>query len=618
MPDTVIGIDGPRNESGSGLTRAYQSFLDKIPVRNPEKILFVTIPLVPGELFLPETAKLNGYQAYPPLGFLYLAAAARLANPAVNLGVLDINLEMLRQCHLGTLKDPKDFWKELIAQAIETGGRLHVCVNNNWGVMNLQFLAVTRFIKDTFPEVTLLTGGAQTTMNYKRLIEEDYCHIAFRHQSEMEFKSFLSACGGANLEVPKGIAFKTDEGYFESKPISNPPELLDIRPYYDLINLEDYHTYGGMNPYSKYVGKEKIYATLLGNRGCRANCTFCGVKAFYPGAVLTRAARSVVDELKYLVEKKGVRLVDFLDDDLIFSQKGSLALFQMMAEELPSDFEWISSNGITGSAISEELMHWMVKSGCKGFKVGVETGNENRLRKTKKPATKDRFRKTGSLFKKYPQVHVGGNYILGFPEETFGELMETFDFANELSWDWANFYICGPAEGTPIFDEFKALNDSRCEGDHFGGLIPARSASQTGDFGYPEGRNSVKSGRDIFKLPKNEVPSKEQLVEIWFTFNIETNFFNNPNLKPGGNVEKIVRWFESIFASYPRDASMSAMLAHGYRLLGNQERSDHYRELFHTLHREYAYWQKRVVEFPELLEFAGSSLTTLRRRYNSE
>jgi len=590
-----------------GQQAAYQTLLDSLPVRTPDRILFVAIPLVPGHLFIPETAKLNGYQAYPPLGFLYLAAAANLAIHGIETTVLDLNLEMLRQSHEGNLEDPASFWKDLIDKEIAKGGRIHVCVNNNWEVMNLQFLAVTRYIKENFPEITLLTGGAQTTLDHRRLVEEDYCHVAFRYQSEMEFKSFLEDCKGSQTSsVPKGIAFKAAEKYHETEPILQPPHLLDIRQNYDLLELDDYHRFGGMNPYSKYVGKELIYSTVLSNRGCRANCTFCGVKAFYPGAVISRSAREVVDEIKYLVNEKGVRLLDFLDDDLVFSQKGALELFTLMAEELPSDFCWISSNGITGSAISEELMGWMVKSGCKGFKVGVETGNEARMRKTKKPATKDRLRKAGAIFKKYPQVHVGGNYMLGFPEETFGELMETYDFANELAWDWANFYICGPAEGTPMYQEFFDLNDERCEGDYFGGLIPARSAPQTGDFGYSGSSDSIKSGKDIFNLPKDKIPSPDQLAEIWFTFNIETNFFNNFNFKPGGDVPKIVRWFESIIASYPRDASMSAMLAHGHRLLGNAKAEAHYSGLFHRLHREYPYWQMRVSEFPELLVYAGN------------
>lgn len=600
--------------TGTNVQTAYRAFLETLPVRIPGKLLFINVPQVPANLFLSETADRDGYYNYPPTGYLYLAAAARLAIPDVELKVLDLNFEMLRRSRLGILDRVEGFWKEILDEEITKSVDLYACVGNNWAIVTPMFLEITRYIKDNFKNVTLITGGVEVTQSYKRIVEEDYCHMAFRHDAEVAFRTFLESCHGANIQkVPDGIAFKLGEEFFETQPDAQPPkDFLDIRPYYHLIEVENYHKYGGLNPFTRYVAKDKVYATTLSNRGCRANCTFCGVLAFYPGVVRPRTARSVVDELKFLAEKKGVRLIDWLDDDLVYSKKGSVELFRLMAEELPSDFEWVAINGITGCAITEEIMYWMVQSGCKAFKVGIESGNEAMLRKIRKPADKDGLRKAGIMFNKYPEIYVSGNYMLGFPNETFGEIMDTFDFANELSWDWANFSICQPAVGTPIFDAFQELGDDRCLEDNFDGLIPARLTQQAGNFGYEDNDRNVNlisdpvlSGRDVFDLHRHKVPSNDQMKEIWFTFNIITNFFNNRNFKPGGNLDKIVRWFETILESYPRDASMCAMLSHGYRLKGNESESQKYRNKFHSLCSEFEYWKKRVQQFPELLEYAG-------------
>jgi hypothetical protein len=253
----------------------------------------------------------------------------------------------------------------------------------------------------------------------------------------------------------------------------------------------------------------------------------------------------------------------------------------------------------------------MVKSGCKAFKVGIESGNEAMLKTIKKPATKEGLRKAGKIFAKYPEVLVSGNFIVGFPDETFGEMMDSYDFANELAWDWANYYICQPLPGTDVFDAFQALGDDRCEEDHYGVYNPGKSQQQKGNFGYYKGYHSpndqpetILSGREVFDFPRDQIPSPEQIKEIWFTFNLVTNFLNNRNFTPGGNPEKIVKWFESIYASYPRDASMCAMLAHGHRTLGNKEMAGFYKEKFQNLIEEYDYWKRRVNEFPELLEYA--------------
>jgi hypothetical protein len=608
-----LTVDAPAHESAVGV--AYRRFLDGLPVRAPRRILFINIPQVPADIFSPETARLNGYHIYPPIGYLYLAAAARRADPDVELAVLDLNYEMLRRCHEGTLPaNLADFWKPLVAEAVTSGSAsLHVCVGNMFEATSQQFLDVAGFVKATFPNVTLLAGGVQVTLDYREILDGGLAHAVLRHEAEDQFTALLRACSdeGGAPEAPGGIAFTVDGAVHEAAGHEGTGEFLDIRPYYDLIDIENYHRYGGVNPYSRYVGKEKPFSTVLSNRGCRAACTFCGVESFNGRGVRRRSARSVVDEIKYLVDNKGIKVIEWLDDDLLYGRPQSVELFKLMAEEMPG-LQWIANNGVIAGAVSEDVMHWMVKSGCLAFKVGIESGNDAMLRKIKKPGTKAGLRKAGQIFGQYPEVFVSGNFIVGFPMETVSELLDSYHFAEELSWDWANYYICQPLPGTDMFDAFQSMGDDRCGKDDYRVYNPGKSSAQKGNFGYYKGYHSddglsrsLKSGRDVLNLPPDLVPSPEQIKEIWFTFNLLSNFINNRNFQPGGNPMKIVKWFESIAASYPRDAGMCAMLAHGHQLLGNTARSRTYRDKFHSLVDEYDYWKRRIEEFPELAVFAG-------------
>ena len=79
-------------------------------------------------------------------------------------------------------------------------------------------------------------------------------------------------------------------------------------------------------------------------------------------------------------------------------------------------------------------------------------------------------------------------------------------------------------------------------------------------------------------------------------------FLNNPNFGPKGNLEKITRWFESIYAGYPFDASMAAALAKSYTMMNDRKSSLHYKKRFNKILQESGYWQNRVKEFPEILE----------------
>lgn len=598
---------------------AFYSLLEGLPVRAPRKLLFVNIPQVPADVFNLETARRNGYQIYPPIGYLYLAAAAHRANPDLEIEILDLNYQMLRLCHEGLLAGSVwDFWKAIVAHAIGEEDGLHVCVGNMFEATTPAFLAITGFIRDNFPQVTLLGGGVQTTLDYVETLEKRHSHVVFLYEAEKSFQVFLKACAGdPDAEVPAAIAFQNGGTIIRTPGHPGDVEqFLDIRPFYALIeDFKNYHRYGGVNPYSRYVGKEVRFATLLVNRGCRARCTFCGVRSFNGLGVRRRSARSVVDELKYLVEEKGVRLIEWLDDDLLFGKSESTELFRMMAEELPDDVEWIANNGVIAGAVTEEIMEWMVKSRCRAFKVGIESGNEAMLKKIKKPGSKASLRKAGRLFDRYPQIFVSANFIVGFPGESFGEMLDSFDFANELSWDWANYYICQPLPGTDVFDAFQSMGDDRCGKDGVGVYNPGKSVAQKGNFGYCKGYHaddelarSIYSGREVFGIERGAKPSAEQIKEIWFAFNLITNFINNRNWRPGGNVEKLVRWFESIVASYPNDAAMCAMLAYGHRLLHNGLRSDSFRQRFESLVDQHDYWKRRLEEFPELEGFAYSAL----------
>jgi hypothetical protein len=251
-------------------------------------------------------------------------------------------------------------------------------------------------------------------------------------------------------------------------------------------------------------------------------------------------------------------------------------------------------------------MKWMVASGLRAFKIGVESGNERMLKTIKKPTTKPKLRDRVKIFQKYPQVMFSTNFIIGFPNETFGEMMDSYEFARELRSDWASFYICQPLKGTDMFSAFQALGDARTREERYDKSInPGRSAER-GEFGYlfSLNRSVLRTGWDVFDIPYDTTPDLDQQKEIWFAFNLVANFLDNPNYQPGGNVQKLARWIEGIHDGYPYDASMAAALAHCYFLVDDQARHDAHREEFGRLTTDSPYWQDRIHQFPELLLLA--------------
>lgn len=590
----------------------YAHFHRTLGVPVPRKLVFINPPQVPEDMFSIDIARKRGYYAYPPIGLLYLCAVARSVYAEIELRVVDLNFEMLKRCH-----DPSfryDFWKELLCQELKHDQSIYIGVSCMFGATKSVFMEITGWLHQHFPSLPILVGGVQASYDYEELLEQQCADIVFRRESEGSFRTFLLNCarasGGEPLILPQGIVFGLDGGIVESKGAQVPTVEdidVDIRPFYVLIPVAEYHRYGSLAAFSRYNGEDKPFATVLSNRGCRAQCTFCTVRDFNGRSVRQRDVQRVIDELKFLVEQYGIKQVDWLDDDLLYDPERTVALFKAVTEEVPG-LEWICNNGLIGSSVSEENMEWMVKSGMKALKIGIESGNDEWLKRIKKPASKRKLLVADRIFKRYRDVFVSGNFIIGFPNETFGEMLDSYNFARQLGWDWASFYICQPLKGTEMFAVFQSLGDERCDYDNYDKTLnPGRSAVK-GEFGYHKGyhggsdKPTVLTGREVFKLPLDQVPSKEQCKEIWFTFNLVTNFLENPSFSPTGNIPKMMRWFESIAAAYPYDASMLAALTYGYKHLAQPDKQMACRARFDAVLEESPYWRRRVQEFPELLD----------------
>jgi radical SAM superfamily enzyme YgiQ (UPF0313 family) len=220
----------------------------------------------------------------------------------------------------------------------------------------------------------------------------------------------------------------------------------------------------------------------------------------------------VIDEIKFLVFNKGIRQIDWLDDDLLMDPLRTVELFKGLAAQVPQ-LEWICNNGLIAAAVNEDIMEWMVKSGLKAFKIGIESGNDEILHQIKKPTTKRKLREKRLLFKKYPDVFVSANFIIGFPKETFARMLDTYHFANELKWDWSSYYICQPLKGTEMFAAFRELGDERTEVESYDKTLNPGRAAARGEFGcqFKETDTEILTGRRVFDLPLDFVPSQDQV-----------------------------------------------------------------------------------------------------------
>ena len=200
-------------------------------------------------------------------------------------------------------------------------------------------------------------------------------------------------------------------------------------------------------PLKKYLfapGKRFPFTTVQTSFGCPFRCTFCVASTL---GYKYRAVNNVLEELRH-VASLGIKEVFFTDFTFEARRTNTLELCRgMKADKL--DLSWVCSS--RANTLDEELLDGMRSAGCHTILLGVESGNEELLKKYSKGVTKEQVQETIRCCQE-KGIRILGHFIIGLPGETEETARETIEFAKELDCDLASFNIAVPALGTPLRD----------------------------------------------------------------------------------------------------------------------------------------------------------------------
>ena len=509
--------------------------------------------------------------------------------------ILDLNFQLLKRTHTDPAFDHKD-WPQVLEEALDEFDPYVVGVSCLFDVGIKPMIEVMRRVRARGRSV-VIAGGVIATYESKNLLGSQLAHFVVRGEGENKLNFLFDQVytQGFGHKATPGIFFDDGNGILES---AGPPDVVDVpdemRMSHDLVPIEDYARYGSLNPFTRRGSDPSApFAAIQFARGCRAECTFCAVRDFMGKGVRARRIDSLLEEMEYLYSQRGVRHFEWLDDDFLFYRKEVKILLQAIVDR-KWEITWSANNGLIAASIDDELMDLISRSGCIGFKIGIETGNEEMLRKVKKPGKHDKFLKFSHMLDSYPRPFVGGNFIVGLPRETILEMMDTFRFALEVNLDWAAITVCQIIRGASAFSDAGEYFEDQMKGDGktVKNFIPTRQNAV--GVGVTEGR--VLRNMDVFRLNPALVPDEEQVKEIWFAFNLIINYVNNKNLRTGGRPEKFINWVRTAQRAYPTNPYMMLFLGLAYRLKGEDTAADE----CHAKARKFAdsdYWRDRFAAF---------------------
>lgn len=588
------------------------------------KILFIHCPTFDFNAIDIKVIKNRGYYSYPPYGLMCLSAATEEAE--TDFEILDLNFLLLKKLQNKDTINKREALELIISLLKEKLDKNHysvigisagVTVSNVFIAKEHPFIECLKFLKEK-NESIILAGGVIANDETVGLLRHGLCHFVFKGEGEQKLRFFLSKLNDFNFSgmtqdnyIP-GIAFALNESIYETQGnLENVEFVWDMEKSYEKIPLEEYNSVGSLSPFSRMAGADKKYATIQLNRGCRGQCTFCGVKPFIGTGIRQTSTDLIVSELDFLVKKKNITHIEWLDDDLLARKDAAHLVLKHMAS-FGAQFSWAANNGLIAASLDNVTLQLCVDSHCTGFRIGVESGNPEILRQIKKPASIKNLLAFSEKLKNFPTLFVTGCYIIGFEGETYGQMFDTFNLSIGLDLSWNGFSIFQViTKEADVLSEF--ADAVKSDGENLGlrknvDFVPTKAATD----------RSLKNEKllnyqEIYDLPRNALHDKDLLSEIWFSYNLLSNYIFNKNLTTKGIPEQFVTWTNALSLTHPQNASISLFLGIAHGLLGNIEAVKIQVEKTRTILKGSPYWTTRFKDyylegFVDLIEKASKEV----------
>ena len=208
-------------------------------------------------------------------------------------------------------------------------------------------------------------------------------------------------------------------------------------------------------PFDKYTGPSylrifypKIKSTqIITSYGCPYRCTYC-FHAMWGYNYRTRTPENVIEEIKILHDKYGIKGIFFSDDEFVLDKKRVFKICDLIKKE-KLDISWVANGRV--NLMDKKLLAAMRSAGCRVVCYGIESGSQKILNEIKKGVTVQQARQTiKDTWDAGILPH--GYLMIGLFGETPVTIRETVKFCNETGLI-GQFAFATPFPGTDLYEE---------------------------------------------------------------------------------------------------------------------------------------------------------------------
>jgi anaerobic magnesium-protoporphyrin IX monomethyl ester cyclase len=281
-------------------------------------------------------------------------------------------------------------------------------------------VAVSKAIRDQWPTIPIIWGGAFPTVCPESALNAPYVDYAIRAQGEqtlLELLDALSAGHSAALHSITGLSWRSCGRIVHNKdrPFSA-AGLADRLPYERLGDARQYLP-------RTYLGQRTAgYQAAL---GCRFRCTFCGVANMFRGKMALPTAARLEQDLRFMQDQLGVDSIQFYDHNFFDREVDMVPLLQVLAKfKLPW---WCYARADALVNLSERSWELVEKSQLRMAYIGAESPSDWLLHDIRKGTSCDQTLEAVAKCRSHgviPEL----SFMLAPPQNPEEETEKTFRF----------------------------------------------------------------------------------------------------------------------------------------------------------------------------------------------
>jgi anaerobic magnesium-protoporphyrin IX monomethyl ester cyclase len=375
----------------------------------------------------------------PPYGILQLAAYLESKVKGVEVEVLDCQAMSLDW--KGLEKRIESFHPDLIA-------------SSGFATCNVYVTARTlELAKKLEPDVVTITGGQHfTALAQECLGAYPEVDVIVRGEGEETLVELVRAVSEkARFSGIQGVSFRHGE-----KILHNPPrpliENLDELPFPGYHFVEEY---ADRYHFTMMAGSKAKYGMVEASRGCPNRCTFCSQWKHWQGAWRHKSVKRVVEEMEFLYNNYGSRLLWLTDDNFGLGQRMENLCDELSRRDFSKNITCFMQVRCDDITRNPRIVEKMSKAGINWLLLGVESHSKNTLDRFHKGTKPDDAKEAVKLLKQNG-IFSQATCIVGDRADSAESISDLRHFVNDIDPDLAIFMVLTPFPGTELYEEAKS------------------------------------------------------------------------------------------------------------------------------------------------------------------